>query len=72
MNGRPRRGQGTTVIGVRLSESLCKEVRDAATKWRVPLATILRAGGIAFARGAAHGWTKEETDRFLRQHGGAS
>lgn len=71
-NGRPRRGEGTTVVGVRLSDTLCADLRKVATAWGVPLATVLRAGGVAFARGAARAWTKEATERFLEQYGGAS
>jgi hypothetical protein len=69
--GRPSRGEGTTVINVRLSTSLLKEVRAVATKLKVPIASVLRAGGVAVARRALT-WTEEERKKFLDDHGGAS
>lgn len=71
-NGRPRRGEGTTVVGVRLSDTLRADLLKVAETWGVPLATVLRAGGVAFARGAARAWTKDATQRFLARYGGAS
>lgn len=66
--GRPPRGEGTNVVGVRVSDTLHKKLVQFAKKADVPIATVLRAGGIAFAESAAK-WPDDKLVLFLHEHG---
>lgn len=72
--GRPVRGEGTTVIGVRLAQSMRDLLESAAKETGEPASVLLRAGGMHLASLIlSKKWGSEEEVRaFVIKHGGAS
>jgi class 3 adenylate cyclase len=68
---RPPRGEGSIVLGVRVAQSLRDELERVARDAGVPMATILRASGLALAR-TSQTWTREQLLAFVKKYGAAS